>query len=209
MTLGRAWQSLQKGGLEKAGASPEGLPLAGAKIPPPMPGKAKTKLPGMTAPSGSVARANQGLSGFKSIASTGSSAITAPKAGKTISFTSLAGGMHKSEDLEKCVVCKSEEHVGSCGPNGGLEKAEGQKCPSCGGLGAEKKYIGNQGTYRYCSGCKETFGGEETKAKKALVAGAARGDRGEAFDNSKLGKSETFGQCVLCRSAEHSGSCNK
>lgn len=40
-------------------------------------------------------------------------------------------------------------------------------------VSVEKKYVGG-GTYRYCSTCMATFGGEETPAKKALVDAAAR-----------------------------------
>jgi hypothetical protein len=37
-----------------------------------------------------------------------------------------------------------------------------------------KKYVGSQETYCYCPDCMETWGGEETPAKKALIAAAAR-----------------------------------
>lgn len=57
-----------RGGKLEKDASREGLQLAGAKIPPKLPGAPKLKLPGLTAPAGTVARANQGLTGFKSLA---------------------------------------------------------------------------------------------------------------------------------------------
>lgn len=44
-----------------------------------------------------------------------------------------------------------------------------------------RKYVGSEKTYKFCPGCWETFGGEETPAKKALVAAAAR------YDESRTG----------------------
>jgi len=38
----------------------------------------------------------------------------------------------------------------------------------------EKSYVGSLETYFYCPDCLETWGGEETPAKKALIASAAR-----------------------------------
>lgn len=42
-----------------------------------------------------------------------------------------------------------------------------------------KRYVGSTETYNYCPDCWETFGGEETKAKKALLAAAVASDPGE------------------------------
>jgi hypothetical protein len=39
-----------------------------------------------------------------------------------------------------------------------------------------KRYVGSTETYHYCPDCLETWGGEETVAKKALLADAARAD---------------------------------
>ncbi len=39
-----------------------------------------------------------------------------------------------------------------------------------------KKYVGSTDTYNYCPDCLETWGGEETPAKKALIRAAARAD---------------------------------
>lgn len=36
-----------------------------------------------------------------------------------------------------------------------------------------KRYVGSTETYCYCPDCMETWGGEETPAKKALIAAAA------------------------------------
>lgn len=36
-----------------------------------------------------------------------------------------------------------------------------------------KRYVGSTETYQYCPDCMTTFGGEETPAKKALIAAAA------------------------------------
>lgn len=38
----------------------------------------------------------------------------------------------------------------------------------------EKKYVGSTETYFSCPDCFETWGGEETPAKKALIAAAAQ-----------------------------------
>ena len=39
-----------------------------------------------------------------------------------------------------------------------------------------KKYVGSTETYQYCPVCFETWGGEETPAKKKLIAAAALAD---------------------------------
>lgn len=39
-----------------------------------------------------------------------------------------------------------------------------------------KKYVGSTETYKFCGDCYETFGGEETPAKKALIRAAAMAD---------------------------------
>lgn len=39
-----------------------------------------------------------------------------------------------------------------------------------------KKYVGTSDEYQYCPDCWETFGGEETPAKKALIRAAAMAD---------------------------------
>jgi hypothetical protein len=36
-----------------------------------------------------------------------------------------------------------------------------------------KRYVGSEETYQYCPDCWETFGGQETPAKKQLIADAA------------------------------------
>jgi hypothetical protein len=104
-----ARQMLGKDDLEKD-ASREGLQLAGAKIPPKLPGAPKLKLPGLTAPAGTVARANQGLTGFKSLA--GANPAT-PPAIKGSNYKSLAPHLGKSAS---CLMCKGEEHSGDCRP---------------------------------------------------------------------------------------------
>lgn len=40
-----------------------------------------------------------------------------------------------------------------------------------------KKYVGSTETYQYCPDCFETFGGEETPAKKELLRAAATADQ--------------------------------
>ena len=47
-----------------------------------------------------------------------------------------------------------------------------------------KTYVGSTETYQFCPDCGETFGGEETPAKKQLIADAAAAE--EAF-GSELG----------------------
>lgn len=44
-----------------------------------------------------------------------------------------------------------------------------------------KTYVGSAETYKFCPDCWHTFGGEETAAKKALIAAAAEAE--EAFGN--------------------------
>lgn len=39
-----------------------------------------------------------------------------------------------------------------------------------------KRYIGSEQTYRYCPDCLQTWGGEETAAKRALIRAAAEAD---------------------------------
>ena len=39
-----------------------------------------------------------------------------------------------------------------------------------------KRYVGSTETYQYCPDCMTTFGGEETPAKKALIAAACHAD---------------------------------
>ena len=39
-----------------------------------------------------------------------------------------------------------------------------------------KTYVGSTDTYQYCLDCWETFDGEETPAKKALIAVAAEAE---------------------------------
>lgn len=50
------------------------------------------------------------------------------------------------------------------------------KCPKCNEPARKKSYVGGQGTYYMCSSmqCMHTFGGEESDAKKALIAAAAK-----------------------------------
>lgn len=49
-----------------------------------------------------------------------------------------------------------------------------------------KTYVGSTDTYEYCPDCMETWGGEETPQKKALIAAAARYDdlRDPSMDDS-------------------------
>jgi hypothetical protein len=37
-----------------------------------------------------------------------------------------------------------------------------------------KRYVGSDQTYQFCPDCWETFGGEESPAKKKLIAEAAK-----------------------------------
>lgn len=39
-----------------------------------------------------------------------------------------------------------------------------------------KQYVGGQGEYKFCPDCWETFGGEETPAKQALIRAAAKAE---------------------------------
>lgn len=39
-----------------------------------------------------------------------------------------------------------------------------------------KKYVGTNESYMFCPDCLETFGGEETPAKRALIEAAAIAD---------------------------------
>lgn len=59
------------------------------------------------------------------------------------------------------------------------EEAKESLCPECNAQAHRKSYLGNQGHYFYCPKCKTTFGGEETPAKKALLAAAITQDPGE------------------------------
>jgi hypothetical protein len=61
-----------------------------------------------------------------------------------------------------------------------------------------KKYVGSSETYRYCPACMTTFGGEETPAKKKLIADAAAAGVTE--------QDEVDGRaCPECGYAEQSG----
>ena len=42
-----------------------------------------------------------------------------------------------------------------------------------------KTYVGSTDTYEFCPDCYETFGGEETPAKKALIRAAAMAEERE------------------------------
>lgn len=55
-------------------------------------------------------------------------------------------------------------------------------CPKCGSPKAViKTYVGSTETYNYCPEmtCLHTWGGEETPAKKALIAAACQADISE------------------------------
>lgn len=43
-----------------------------------------------------------------------------------------------------------------------------------------KRYVGSTDTYNFCPSCFHTWGGEETSAKKALIAAAAGAPVSEA-----------------------------
>lgn len=89
--------------VEKAGTSPEGLPLAGAAIPPKMPGAGKVKLPGLTPPKPAAPAVDAGLEtarkqikGFRSIASNPTAMPGGQLVGKAEGMCKAHGAMCKA-----------------------------------------------------------------------------------------------------------------
>ena len=46
-----------------------------------------------------------------------------------------------------------------------------------------KRYVGSEETYKHCPSCLNTWDGEETAQKKALIQAACDGDSGESNES--------------------------